>query len=128
MPHRKSTARDAIAAQLQDYVERIPGGLLANSYDMSDLVFEFVSTGGGKTSPLFAGTANRRHVEPFSREAPRFLNVREIEALIGKSKATIYRWIRQGRFPEPRVSGQGSTLWHSDQFLDWSDAKHNGKK
>lgn len=116
--HRKAITQ-GLLAQVQDYAAHV-------NHDV-DMVFTF-PTGAGKTVLWPVAPPSRETVRPFSREAPRYLNVREIEALIGKSKATIYRWIRLGRFPEPWVRGEGSTLWHSSQFLDWSDAKHNGKK
>jgi len=50
---------------------------------------------------------------------PGFYSIKQIQALLGgKSRSTIYRWIKLKTFPEPKLI-QGSALWPVEEFMEW---------
>ena len=48
----------------------------------------------------------------------RLLPLTEVVRITGKSKATIYVWIRKGIFP-PVVKFENSRLWPEEDVLTW---------
>ena len=51
--------------------------------------------------------------------APRILRIPEVMKQTGLSKATIYRFIKQGRFPRSVKLGKWSVGWKSDDVKRW---------
>ncbi len=49
----------------------------------------------------------------------RFLGLKEITKLTGKSRPTIWRWCRDGHFPKPRKIGPNSSSWLESEILAW---------
>lgn len=49
-----------------------------------------------------------------------FLLIDKITDLTGKSRATIYRWCRDGEFPGPYKIG-GSSLWKMSEYVEWAE-------
>ena len=49
----------------------------------------------------------------------RFLRVREVVPMVGFSKATLYRRIRAGTFPQPVALGLQTTVFLEDEILAW---------
>ena len=50
----------------------------------------------------------------------RILRRTEVQKMIGNpSKATLYRWIKNGEFPPPRRLGGGSVGWLESTITDW---------
>lgn len=59
---------------------------------------------------------NRKVDLPLSDRA---LNVREVTEKTGMSKSTIYRWIRQGEFPNGKRFGKCSVRWLESVIDAW---------
>ena len=49
-----------------------------------------------------------------------FLAINTILELTGKSRPTIYRWVKAGDFPGPYKIG-GSSLWKISEYMAWSE-------
>ena len=52
-------------------------------------------------------------------ETTRMLRRREVEALTGLSRSTIYEWIRASRFPRPIVLGARMVRWQQQDIEQW---------
>lgn len=46
------------------------------------------------------------------------LTSKELTESLKKSKATIYRWVRQDKFPKP-IKINNSTLWRASEVNAW---------
>jgi prophage regulatory protein len=49
----------------------------------------------------------------------RLLRRRQVEDRTGLSRATIYRFLDQGRFPKPTKAGDWMNLWAEDEIDAW---------
>ena len=49
----------------------------------------------------------------------RLLRLREVLALCGLSRSTIYRKMREGSFPEPLKVGVRAVRWREAEIEDW---------
>ena len=47
----------------------------------------------------------------------RLLNMQQLSELLGRDRATIYRWIERDVFPAPKKKG-GASLWNLQACLD----------
>lgn len=56
------------------------------------------------------------------------LRVRDITALLGVGRITLYGWIQSGTFPSPHtVDGPGSRVcWHPREVEGWLESRMNG--
>lgn len=45
--------------------------------------------------------------------------IREVKAITGASASTIYRWIRQGRFPRQVELMPGTVRWRESDLIAW---------
>ncbi len=50
---------------------------------------------------------------------PRLLSLREVMALTGVSRDTIYRWGRLKKFPRHLRIGMRCSRWREDEILAW---------
>jgi prophage regulatory protein len=53
----------------------------------------------------------------------RFLKRDQVEALCGLSKATLYRWIKQQRFPRPIQVGSTAVRWRESDIRAWQEER-----
>lgn len=44
---------------------------------------------------------------------------KDVLALVGVSKATLWRWRRDGAFPNPVQLGPNTVGWHREDVDDW---------
>lgn len=51
--------------------------------------------------------------------ADRFLTLPQVKERVPKGTTTIYRWIREGRFPRPHAIGPGSVAWLEREIDAW---------
>ena len=51
--------------------------------------------------------------------APKLLKAREVCEMLGISRATLYRMIRQGKFPRPVKLSADSSRWPSQEVEDY---------
>jgi prophage regulatory protein len=49
----------------------------------------------------------------------RFLRLREVLAICGKSRSSIYEAIRKGKFPKPVKLGANSSAWINSEIDEW---------
>jgi prophage regulatory protein len=57
--------------------------------------------------------------------APALLRLPAVLALVGVSKATVYRWSRAGQFPQPRAltATRSTVAWSSAEVSAWIAGK-----
>ena len=53
------------------------------------------------------------------RAHDRLVRLREVAAMVGLSKATIYRKVRAGEFPAPVSVGSQSVRWRESDLQAW---------
>ena len=51
--------------------------------------------------------------------ADRFLRLKEVRHKTGLSKATIYAWMKQGRFPKQKKLGERVAVWLESEVEAW---------
>jgi prophage regulatory protein len=61
-------------------------------------------------------TERRRASAP---AATRFLRLKEVLAICGKSRSSIYDAIRKGEFPKPVKLGANSSAWINSEIDEW---------
>ena len=60
----------------------------------------------------------KTQLEPLRVE--RRLNSKDVELLVGRSRQSIWRWIKAGTFPKPAyIAGQRS--WTESQIIEWQN-------
>lgn len=67
-------------------------------------------------------SAQKRMATDRRRAAPqpiRFLRLKEVLAICGKSRSSIYDAIRKGEFPRPVKLGANSSAWINSEIDDW---------
>jgi prophage regulatory protein len=55
-------------------------------------------------------------------EELRLIRLREVQAICGKSRTSIYEAIKNGAFPQPVQGGARSTAWVKNEVLQWAQA------
>lgn len=53
------------------------------------------------------------------QQAPEFLRMKDVTGLLGVSSVTIWRWRKEGNFPEPHRIGANSVGWPRSTIEDW---------
>ena len=56
---------------------------------------------------------------PAAPPLERLIGRKEVLILIGISNATLWRWIKAGRFPAPLKIGQKKVAWRSSVLAHW---------
>ena len=57
----------------------------------------------------------------------RLLRRTEVEVRTGLSRTSIYRLMREGRFPEPLKIGSKAVRWPESEIADWLAARPRAK-
>ena len=57
------------------------------------------------------------------RESRRILRIGRVQELTGLGRSTIYKWIKDGRFPAQSQIADNVSGWDSDRVYDWIDGK-----
>ena len=61
---------------------------------------------------------------PESFPAETLIRFPEVQRMVGKpSRSTLYRWIRNGRFPKSFLIGQNISVWKESSILAWIRSK-----
>ena len=60
--------------------------------------------------------------------AQRLLRLKEVSTMIGLGRSSIYRYVSEGRFPEPIRVGIRSVRWKLADVLAWSHLSHGRDK
>ena len=50
---------------------------------------------------------------------------KELSEALSISKSTIYLWIKQGSFPQPKKIGKSASVWTEGQINDWMEKVEN---
>ncbi|WP_298281164.1 AlpA family transcriptional regulator [Acidocella sp.] len=60
-----------------------------------------------------------------SEPSPRlvFISVKEVSERVHLDPSTIYRWVRHGKFPEPRRLSGRCTVWVESEITAWQIAQ-----
>jgi prophage regulatory protein len=51
----------------------------------------------------------------------RFFRIRDVEKFSGLSRASIYRLMREGKFPRPVRLGERAVAWTIDDLETWAE-------
>ena len=62
---------------------------------------------------------NDGHLSPVAPPLERLIGRKEVLILIGISNATLWRWIKAGRFPAPLKIGKKKVAWRSSVLAHW---------
>ena len=68
-----------------------------------------------------AQPARPPHGPAHGARAPRLLDKAEVCAIAGATYPTIWKWMREGKFPRSRVAG-GKSMWLSTEIEAWMAA------
>ncbi len=55
--------------------------------------------------------------------APKILRRREVEALTGRSRSSLYRDMEAGKFPKPIQLGEKSIGWLESEIVAWIEER-----
>lgn len=55
------------------------------------------------------------------------ISAKQMSLLTGKSRSTVYRWVRAKSFPAPLKIGINSIAWTQEQYLEWLESKEVAK-
>ena len=53
----------------------------------------------------------------------RLLRRREVEAITGLARSSIYRYIQAGGFPRPVRVGPSAVRWRASDIMDWLESR-----
>lgn len=64
-------------------------------------------------------------------ENPQLMKLKDVCEMLTISRATVYRWVDEGKFPEPVILGQeegkrSAVRWYEADVLDWLKSKPKG--
>lgn len=54
---------------------------------------------------------------------PRLLRLPQVIEITGLGRDTIYRYIRDGRFPRQRRISERSSAWREDEIREWVESR-----
>ena len=52
------------------------------------------------------------------------VRLRQLTAIVGLSRSTIYRLVKAGNFPKPIRIGINSLAWRMDEIHEWIDSRN----
>ncbi|BCD62649.1 hypothetical protein NitYY0826_C1531 [Nitratiruptor sp. YY08-26] len=53
----------------------------------------------------------------------RLIDIKEVSSLIGMKKPTIYKYIRDGKFPKPIKIGIRASRWSFNEVMQWIEER-----
>lgn len=53
----------------------------------------------------------------------KIININELVNILGVSKTTLWRWRKEGDFPEPIILGKNIIVWKESQIEEWLNNK-----
>ena len=54
-----------------------------------------------------------------------YISVKKAAEIVGVNERTIWRWVRDNKFPPPSIQTGGATRWSEVAVRDWCDQKSN---
>jgi prophage regulatory protein len=79
------------------------------------------------SAPDRAASPRTASVDP-PRYPGSLLRIKDVSAMLGMSRSTIYRAISEGIFPKPVNVGERSVRWRLDAVEAWRDSLHQSPK
>jgi prophage regulatory protein len=66
-----------------------------------------------------------------NEDNPQLMKLKDVCEMLTISRATVYRWVDEGKFPEPVILGQeegkrSAVRWYETDVLDWLKSKPKG--
>jgi len=58
----------------------------------------------------------------------KLLRIREVSEWLGVSKTTVYKWVKEGRFPEPVILADHASRWVEAEVVAWLASRPRGVK
>jgi prophage regulatory protein len=59
------------------------------------------------------------HVQNQPRRVARLIRLKEVQHRVGLGRSTIYRWMAEGKFPEPVRLGGHAVAWVQHDIDEW---------
>jgi prophage regulatory protein len=56
----------------------------------------------------------------------KLLRISDVSERLRISKSTIYKWVKDGRFPEPIILGDGASRWVEGEINEWLENRPRG--
>lgn len=56
----------------------------------------------------------------------KLLRISEVSERLGVSKAAIYKWVKDNRFPKPIILGESSSRWFEKEIDQWLKERPRG--
>jgi prophage regulatory protein len=53
----------------------------------------------------------------------KLLRISDLCKWLNVSKSTIYKWVREGRFPKPILLGDNASRWRESLVVEWLDSR-----
>ncbi len=73
----------------------------------------------GLRSELRSFASKLERVQPGGASSVPYLSAAQVRSRIGASATTLWRWIREGRFPRPKYTPGGRRVWPADAIEAW---------
>lgn len=51
------------------------------------------------------------------------IRINDVVKMTSVSKSTIWKWVKEGKFPQPSKYAATITVWRYDEVLSWIDDK-----
>lgn len=58
----------------------------------------------------------------------KLLRIREVAKWLGVSTTTIYKWVKEDRFPKPIILADHASRWVEAEIADWLASRPRGVK
>ena len=55
----------------------------------------------------------------------RILRAKDVVAVLGVSRTTLWRWVKDGTFPQPIQLGPATAGWRESVVWDWIDSRED---
>lgn len=53
----------------------------------------------------------------------RVIRINEMISLLGCSRSSLHRWVKQGSFPQPKMMGKKTIGWLESDYISWLEQK-----
>ena len=53
----------------------------------------------------------------------RYLNIKDVMAVVSVSRSTVYDWIQKGQFPAARELGPNCVRWRESEVMAWMNSR-----
>jgi predicted DNA-binding transcriptional regulator AlpA len=66
-----------------------------------------------------------QYIDPIEQyiDEKRLLGKPELQNLTGKSRATLARWVKDNKFPQPSLVQNGRSMWFFETYQLWLSQK-----